>query len=89
MSNSKIITYDLRAPGRDYKNLIDIIKSYSIWAKLTESSWFISTTETCVVVRDKLLKVMDSNDRIFVAELTGEAAWRNLICDQEYVKKHL
>lgn len=35
------------------------------------------------------MQVMDSNDRLFVATLTGEAAWYNVICDSDFLKKHL
>lgn len=87
--SSKIIEYDLRAPGRDYDALYDTIKGYGIWAHVTESTWFIKTDETCVQVRDKLMNLMDDNDRLFVGELSGVAAWHNVICKSEYLKKHL
>ncbi len=87
--SSKIIEYDLRQPGRNYDALYNAIKNYGTWARITESTWFIKTTETCVQVRDKLSKQMDSNDRIFVGELSGAAAWKNTICEGEYLKNNL
>lgn len=87
--SSKIIVYDLRAPGRNYDTLYEVIKSYGVWAHITESTWFIKTDATCSQVRDKLLAVMDANDRLFVGELTGSAAWHNAICSNDYIKKHL
>ena len=78
---SKIFEYDLRAPDKDYDAVYNIIKSYPYWAHITESTWFVKTDENCVQIRDKLIKVADKNDRIFVAELTGSAAWKNIICD--------
>lgn len=86
---SMIIEYDLRSPGRNYDELYKAIKSYGVWAHITESTWFIKTSESCVQVRDKLLAHMDGNDRIFVAALTGVAAWNNVLCDSEYLKKNL
>ena len=86
---SMIIEYDLCSPGRNYDGLYKAIKAYCVWAHITESTWFIKTNESCVQVRDKLLAHMDRNDRIFVAELTGVAAWCNVICDNEYLKKNL
>lgn len=86
---SMIIEYDLRAPGRNYDDLYKAIKAYGVWAHITESTWFIKTNENCAQVRDKLLKHMDSNDRIFVAVLTGTAAWRNVLCSSEYLKENL
>lgn len=87
--SSKIIEYDLRQPGRDYDALYKAIKSYDKWAHITESTWFIKTDDTCVQVRDNLVAVMDANDRLFVGELTGTAAWRNVICGNDYLKENL
>ena len=87
--SSKIIEYDLKQPGRDYEALYAAIKSYGTWAHVTESTWFIKTNESCVQVRDNLLKQMDSNDRLFVGELSGTAAWKNTICKDEFLKDNL
>lgn len=86
---SMIIEYDLRAPGRNYDKLYEAIKSFSEWAHITESTWFIKSTDSCEQVRDKLKAYMDGNDSLFVAELTGVAAWRNVLCKSEYLKEHL
>lgn len=86
---SKIIAYDLCAPGRNYDNLYEAIRAYGIWAHITESTWFVKTTDSCVQVRDKLLSYVDSNDRLFVGELTGNAAWHKVICDSDYLKSNL
>lgn len=86
---SKLVTYDLRAPGRDYSTLMQAIKNYPKWGRVCESTWVIVTTDTCVTVRDNLQRFIDSNDRLFVAELTGVAAWYNTICDSEWLKENL
>lgn len=86
---SMVIEYDLCTPGRNYDDLYATIKSYSQWAHLTESTWFIKTDESCAQVRDRLMSVMDSNDRLFVGELTGIAAWYNTICDSKYLLNNL
>ena len=87
--SSKIIVYGLRQPGRDYDALYEAIKAYGTWAHITESTWLIRTDATCVQVRDKLMTVMDNNDRLFVGKLSGEAAWNNVICENEFLKEHL
>lgn len=87
--SSKIIEYDLCSPGRNYNELYDAIKSYSVWAHITESTWFVKTLDSCVTVRDNLSKHIDNNDRLFVAELTGTAAWHNVICKDQYIKDNL
>ena len=43
---SMIIEYDLRSSGRNYDELYKTIKSYSTWAHVTESTWFIKTSES-------------------------------------------
>lgn len=87
--SSKIIEYDLRQPGRDYDAVYEAIKGYGTWAKITESTWFIKTKETCAQVRDKLMRLMDDNDRLFVGELSGVAAWHNTICESQFLKDNL
>lgn len=73
-----VISYDLRHPGRDYEALYEAIMSYGSYARVNESVWCIKTQETCVQVRDHLQKHIDNNDLLFVARLSGEAAWVGL-----------
>ena len=87
--SSMIIEYDLRSPGRNYDDLYAAIKGNDQWAHITESTWFIKTSLSCAQVRDRLSAVMDTNDRLFVAELVGTAAWHNVICDSNYLKSNL
>jgi hypothetical protein len=84
-----IITYDLLTPGQDYSKLISAIKSYSDYAKISESCWIISTTKSSVQIRDHLTQFIDKNDRIFVAKLTGEAAWKGSLSKTDDVKRVL
>jgi len=86
---SIIIEYDLCAPGRDYTSLYSAIKGYGTYAHITESTWFIKTDDSCPQVRDNLVAYIDTNDRLFVATLVGEAAWRNVICKNEFLKENL
>ena len=86
---SYIITYDLCDNSKDYDKLYECIKSNYCWAKLTESSWFIKTNSTSSQIRDRIGKVIDSKDRLFVAKLTGEAAWNNVICSNQYLHQNL
>ncbi len=65
-----LVTYDLKKPGQDYSALLDEIKSYS-WARLSESSYAIKTTETPDTVFDKLRPHVDQNDYIYVITLNN------------------
>ena len=85
---SFIVTYDLNTPGKDYSSLISKIKTYS-YSKICESVWVVKSNHSSSEVRDSLLKEIDYNDRLFVAKLTGEAAWRNCIDSTDNIKKIL
>ena len=87
--SSKIISYDLCAPGRNYNTLYNAIKAYGTWARISESTWFVKTSSTCSQIRDDLVSHIDGNDRLFVGELEGTAAWNNTLCDSSYLMQNL
>lgn len=89
MAKSKIITYDLCKSGKNYDDLYKYLKGFSAWAHITESTWFVSSDKSCVTIRDEINAIIDSDDRVFVAELTGVAAWHNLLCNSDYLKNNL
>lgn len=84
-----IITYDLRQPHRDYQRLYDAIKSYGTWAKITESTWAVITSQSASSIRDRLILYTDQDDRLFVIKSGVEAAWRNTIAKSEWLKTYL
>jgi hypothetical protein len=65
------INYDLRAPGRDYDDLYDYIKSFDRWCHLLESCWLVRTWKTASDVRDELRTIVDSNDKVATFDVTG------------------
>lgn len=70
------ISYDLKAPHRNYESLHDAIKNISgKWAKVTESYWLVKTRLSAAYVRDNLKLKLDSNDVLFVAEVDDWAAY--------------
>jgi hypothetical protein len=75
--NTILISYDLRAPGRDYTKLWDHLKSYGNWAKPLESVWLIRTTLTAAKVRDAASNYVDQNDKIFAVDMTS-SEWASL-----------
>ena len=70
-----LINYDLRTPGKDYKELISAIKAYGEWAKICESCWAIRSDDTDSQIRDNLEKHIDQNDRLFVCAFGGWASY--------------
>ncbi|MFO7195662.1 CRISPR-associated protein Cas2 [Enterococcus faecium] len=87
--DSFIISYDLNKSGKNYDDLIKKIKTYSKWAKINESVWFFKSNKKCPEIRDDLKSVMDKDDSLFVAKLTGAAAWHNTICSSQHLQEHL
>lgn len=73
-----IIDYDLRKPGRDYDPLIAAIKAYGDWAHALKSTWVINTRQSAAQVRDNLVRHIDANDGLLVAEFGNSAAWHGL-----------
>ena len=84
-----IVSYDLKAPDRNYKDLISYIKTAVAWAHIHESLWFVETGMTASDLLDGLRAHMDSNDSVFVIQEAGVASWINVIADDEYLKRHL
>lgn len=69
-----LVSYDLRAPGRDYTTLIAQIKKLGAIRPL-ESMWLVKTSSTPEQIRDFLKQYMDANDRLFVTKCGSPAAW--------------
>lgn len=80
-----IITYDLRKPGQNYEALLKRLRERGA-VRLLESVWIQSSVETPASVRDDLVKFIDTNDRLLVAEVKNNAAWRNLMVSDAEVK---
>ncbi len=74
-----IISYDLIGPNRDYNAVIKRIETYPASVSVLESVWIVMTDKTAPEIRNDISSAMDSNDRIFVARLTGHTAWKNLV----------
>ena len=83
-----IISYDL-VGYRNYDAIHNAIKSYSMWAKATESTWIIMTYQNATQIRDHLVRFMDHNDRLMVIKGGGEAAWNNALADNKWLKENL
>jgi hypothetical protein len=84
-----LVSYDLDKPGQDYTDLINAIVRIG-GVKGLYSEWFVPTTTlSASQIYDYLAPFTDSNDRLLVVGLTGEAAWRNLMVSNETVRKLL
>ncbi|MCU0427005.1 MAG: CRISPR-associated protein Cas2 [Candidatus Kapabacteria bacterium] len=88
VNNTYIISYDL-SQGGDYDAIFNAIKSYKTWAHITQSTWAIATDKSITDVRDHLKSLMSAGSRIFVVKSASLAAWDNVICSNEWLKKNL
>jgi hypothetical protein len=69
-----IVSYDLRAPGRNYEPLYKALKSVA-FAKMLESFWLIEAEGPATRIRDALKVHLDRNDGIAVIEFKETADW--------------
>ncbi|WP_321343436.1 CRISPR-associated protein Cas2 [uncultured Draconibacterium sp.] len=83
-----LISYDL-AEGGDYEALYEDIKAYGTWAHITESLWAVKTENSAKEVRDDLAKHFPEGSRYFVIKSGFEAAWNNVMCSSDWLKKNL
>ncbi|MBI3881485.1 MAG: CRISPR-associated protein Cas2 [Verrucomicrobia bacterium] len=81
--NKILVSYDLKAPHRDYSKLITALKTFELWARPLESTWLLVTSQNTTQVRDSLMALVDENDKILVVELTG--GWNSLNVVKEVV----
>jgi hypothetical protein len=85
-----LITYDIhKGDSEQYRDLIDAIKAYRTWARVTESSWIVVTEDDASAIRDNLSQHMDDEDRLFVLKSGVAAAWKNVRCKSSWLKKWL
>jgi hypothetical protein len=78
MKTHIIVSYDLISPGQHYKKVAEAIKSLGEWTKVLESLWYVRTDHTLEESVNVIWASMDSNDKLFVTEIS-DAAWRNLL----------
>jgi hypothetical protein len=71
-----LIGYDLDKPAQDYPDLIRKLKSYGGWWHCLDSTWLIQTEKSYTTVRDELLALMGSSDKLLVLDASGASrAW--------------
>ena len=88
MKDCYIISYDMAGEG-DYTALFDAIKAYGTWAHITESTWAVVTDDDHKEIRDDLAKYLPKDSRLFIVKSGTAAAWRNVLCRNQWLKKNL
>jgi hypothetical protein len=70
-----IVTYDLLKQGQNYDCLYKKLDAYGTRWHAQGSVWVIITDETSDEILSNLTGCLDTNDKLFVARLQGEATW--------------
>ena len=74
-----LISYDLMAPGKDYKPLWKALGEIGA-VRVLESEWSVNHSNTTPLqLANYCLQYMDANDRILVTEMPSNYAYKNLI----------
>jgi hypothetical protein len=69
-----IIGYELYMPFQHYKILFDKIESLGTCIHFLDSTWIVKSNLSSYQIRDFLYNFIDTNDKIFVAKITYDAA---------------
>jgi hypothetical protein len=67
------VCYELQKPGQNYDVLYETIKTAQSWCHPMTSHWLIRTELSVQTWYDRLRKVMDQNDYLFVVDITGQS----------------
>lgn len=70
-----LITYDLRAPGRNYNDLHRLLGTTWHGQRVAESVWLANLTRPAPAIRNAIAALLDPNDRIVVIELRPNFDW--------------
>lgn len=80
------ISYDLLKPGQDYAVLFKRLEELKA-VRLEYSEWLLWDSRSALDIAKDLLRFMDTNDRLLVAQLTSNCAWYNLMVDTDTMRK--
>ena len=70
-----LITYDLKAPGRNYDRLHQLLGTTWQGKRIAESVWLAELKGPAPAVRDLVQSMTDANDRLVVIELGRSFDW--------------
>ena len=71
------IAYDLNQPGQSYATLIAALQKAGA-KKVLLSGWLLRSSASAGDLRDWVMKLVDTNDRVFVTEATNWAGYNIL-----------
>lgn len=66
------VSYDLKAPGRNYSSLFKALEQSGKWWHFLRSTWLINTPETAAQLWNRLATHIDRGDYLLIIEVRGE-----------------
>jgi CRISPR/Cas system-associated endoribonuclease Cas2 len=88
--NTYIISYDLKdSDSEEYVKLKNYFKKYKNWAHINESLWAVKTNKNAEKIRDEVKEIVNKDSSLFVIKSGIEAAWRNVLCRNIWLKRNL
>ncbi|MEO5627609.1 MAG: hypothetical protein ABIQ89_01845 [Candidatus Saccharimonadales bacterium] len=82
-----IVIYESATKAKDLENHIK--STYGTYSQITETSWVVVTDKTAVQIREGIIAVKASGDRIFVIRSGAVGAWINTRGTGDWLKKYL
>ena len=70
------LSYDLRAPGRNYQPLYNALSAVSA-VRALQSLWLFDDPRPCAQVRDAVRKLVDPNDGVLIIDIAN-SNWASL-----------
>lgn len=68
----QLIVYKLDS-GNDDSKIVEKIKSYSTWARVTDNCWIIVADKSSGAIRDELKEVIEGKGKVLVINVTGQS----------------
>jgi hypothetical protein len=81
------ISYDLNKE-KNYDKLYERIKSYGEYRNILRSTWLVSTSESAQQIHEKLRPLIDSDDRLFISEVTSNFQGWLPKSDGDWINSH-
>lgn len=75
--NNYLISFDLKAVGRNYKPIYDYMATYGDSIKPLQTVYLVRSSKTAGQIRDDLQKLVDGNDLVLVVGITTNS-WATL-----------
>ena len=68
---ARLISYNLRKSGRDYKDLQREIMALGVWWQSLEAVWIVESDRSCADIKTHLQKFVEPTDDLLVLALEG------------------